>query len=284
VITDRDDDDTIPTERTEVLAELAGELATPLSVRAFGAATSPGLRRRVNEDSWGRVDDVFVLADGLGGRGGGALAARTAVDAVLRAIGAGVERPHVEWRALVERVNDQVIRVGREYGLDRLGCTLIAAVVAGPLVTLVHLGDSRAYRLTYPAAGEERRAPRLDRLTDDHNIRSELLAAGLDVGEYRDRGVATNGLTSYLGLEREVLRIDVLAVPMRGGDRLLLCTDGVHRQLPDDALRGQLQAPTCADAAAGLVDRADAAGGRDNATALVLEIGTASETSSRPGS
>ena len=94
-------------------------------------------------------------------------------------------------------------------------------------------------------------------LTHDHNVRSELLAAGLDVREYRDRGVALHGLTSFIGLEHDVLRIDVLAVPVRAGDRLLLCTDGVHRQLDDDQIRVALSSATCRRAAERLVELAD---------------------------
>ena len=131
-------------------------------------------------------------------------------------------------------------------GIDRVGTTLLASVIGGPLVTLVHLGDSRAYRLSHAgdAASPVRSTggppvgrSRLDLLTHDHNVRAELLAAGLDVRDYRDRGVALHGLTSFIGLEHEVLRVDVLAVPVRSGDRILLCTDGVYRQLDDDQLR-----------------------------------------------
>ena len=162
------------------------------------------------------------------------------------------------------------MRAGADRGIDRLGTTLLAAVVGGPLVTLIHLGDSRAYRLT-DLAGDD--GARLDVLTHDHNVRSELLAAGLDVREYRDRGVALHGLTSFIGLEHDVLRIDVLAVPVRAGDRMLLCTDGVHRQLDDDQIRRALSTTTCRGAAERLVGLADAAGGRDNATAVVLRLG-----------
>ena len=104
-------------------------------------------------------------------------------------------------------------------------------------------------------------------------MRGELLAAGLDIAEYREKGVALHGLTSFIGLEHDVPRIDVIAVPMRVGDRLLLCTDGVYRQLADDQLRAGVVAGSCTDAAEQLVEQADAAGGRDNATAMVLEVG-----------
>jgi PPM family protein phosphatase len=262
-----DDDDTTPTDNAGVIADLAATLAvSPLTVVEWGSATTAGVRRRVNEDAWGHRANTFAVADGMGGRGGGALAAHTAIDRFLaRLADAGL---HPDWRQIVESVNTDVIRAGRERGVDRLGTTLLVAIVGGPLVTLVHVGDSRAYRLTEAADRH-----RLDVLTHDHNVRSELLAAGLDVGEYRDRGVAVHGLTSFIGLEHEALRVDVLAVPVRAGDRLLLCTDGVHRQVDDDDLRTLLALPTCRLAAERLVERADVAGGRDNATAVVVGMG-----------
>lgn len=265
---DLDDDDTTPTANAAVLDELAATLAAfRLGVVAWGAATSPGLRRRVNEDAWGRRDDLFVVADGMGGRGGGALAARTAIDRFLER--AAIAGPHPDWRPIVEAVNTDVLDVAAERGIERVGTTLISSRVGGPVVTLVHLGDSRAYRLTRTGDG----LGRLDQLTHDHNVRSELLAAGLDVHDYRDRGVALHGLTSFVGLEHEALRIDVLAVPVRSGDRILLCTDGVYRQLDDDQLRRALGAGTARQAAERLVERADRAGGKDNSTAVVVEVG-----------
>ena len=266
MILDLEDDDTTPTENADVLSEISAALAaSPLAVVEWATATSPGSRRKVNEDAWGHRDDVFVVADGMGGRGGGAVAARTAVDRFLaRSTGAAAD-----WRDVIAGVNVDVLRAGAERGIDRLGTTLLAAAVGGPLVTLVHLGDSRAYRLTHTDVDVDR----LDVLTHDHNVRSELLAAGLDVREYRDRGVALHGLTSFIGLEHDVLRIDVLAVPVRSGDRLLLCTDGVHRQLDDDQIRQAMASSTCRRAADRLVELSDQAGGRDNATALVLQLG-----------
>ncbi|MET0144398.1 MAG: protein phosphatase 2C domain-containing protein [Ilumatobacteraceae bacterium] len=274
MILDLDDDDTTPTDNVDVMAELAAALgATRLTVVDWGAATSQGMRRRVNEDAWGSRGELFVVADGMGGRGGGALAARTAVDRILAR--ASTPPATTDWRSVVTAVNDDVVQAGVARGIERLGTTLLAAAVGGPLVTLVHLGDSRAYRLTRApdrAAPARLDAGQLDLLTHDHNVRSELLAAGLDVREYRDRGVALHGLTSFIGLEHETLRIDVLAVPVRAGDRLLLCTDGVHRQLDDDQIRRELAAETSHQAAERLVERSDRAGGRDNATALVLHL------------
>jgi protein phosphatase len=254
-----DDDDTTPTANTEVLAELLAMSTAVLTVVDWGVATTPGTRRRVNEDAWSRRPDRYVIADGMGGRGGGALAARTAIDRFLQSA------PDTDQlRDAVVTINDEVVREARNWGFEHVGTTLLAAVLDGPIVTVVHVGDSRAYR---------RSGDRFDLLTDDHNVRGELLAAGVDVAEYRAKGVALHGLTSFIGLEHDVPRIDVIAVPMRAGDRLLLCTDGVYRQLGDDQLRRGVDTGTCTEAAEELVELADEAGGRDNATAMVLELG-----------
>lgn len=261
-----DDDDTTPTENVAVLRELAATLAAfELTVVEWGAATTPGIRRRVNEDAWSRRDDLFALADGMGGRGGGALAARVAVDGLIER---AAHRPD-DWERTVHDVNDAVRQAGAAQGIEALGTTLLAAYVTGSLVTIVHVGDSRAYRLTHVFDEGDR----LDQLTHDHDVRAELLAAGLDVRDYRDRGVAIHGLTSFVGGEPDGLRVDVVAVPVRSGDRILLCTDGVHRQLDDNQLRAALGAPTTRQAAEALIAAADQAGGRDNATAIVLQMG-----------
>ena len=134
-----DDDDTTPTENTEVLAELLARSTTALTVVDWGVATTPGTRRRVNEDAWSRRPDVYVIADGMGGRGGGALAARTAIDRFLQAA-PGTD----QLRDAVATINDEVVREATNWGFEHVGTTLLAAVLGGPVVTVVHVGDSRA--------------------------------------------------------------------------------------------------------------------------------------------
>ena len=275
MITALDDDDTIPTANADVLAEIAEAIADlRVSVRAWSAASSAGHRRSDNEDAWGQLGNSFVIADGMGGRRGGGPAALMAVERMLRSIDAqsGQTLTMAAWQDMSRRLNDEVTAAGRQLGFEHVGTTLLGASVSGPLVTLVHIGDSRAYRLRAADNAPEGRR-RLDLLTVDHNVVSELLAAGLDVADYRDRGVALHGLTSFIGIETEALRVDVLGVPVRAGDRLLLCTDGVHRQLEPGSLRSTLATAPIADVAARLVDAADVAGGRDNATAIVVEFG-----------
>ena len=140
-----DDDDTTPTENADVLSELTATLAaSPLTVLEWGTATTPGMRRRVNEDAWGHRDQTFAIADGMGGRA----AARWRRAPPSTGSSPALPTSPDDWRSVVAGVNDDVVRAGADRGIDRLGTTLLAAVVGGPLVTLIHLGDSRAYRLT----------------------------------------------------------------------------------------------------------------------------------------
>ena len=139
------DDDTIPTSNAEVLAQIAAALETiRLGVVQWGAATSTGRRRSINEDVWGHRGDVFTVADGMGGRGGGAVAARIATDRFLDAAVAVPRR--ATWHDIVAAVSDEVSRAGEAQAMARLGTTLLAAIIEGSIVTLVHLGDGRAYR------------------------------------------------------------------------------------------------------------------------------------------
>lgn len=265
------DEDTTPTDSGEIAEVVAAVVAQAHSSVApsWAGATTIGLRRRHNEDRWGAAGTAIVIADGMGGRHGGVLASNTAVDEYLRRVGhepAASDR----WRSRVAAVNETVRRAGREAGTERLGTTLLATHVDDETVTLVHVGDSRAYRFV---------DERLDVLTHDHDVHTELLDAGLDVLEYRARGVPMHALTSFLGLETDMLRIDVTAVAARPGDRLLLCTDGVYRQVPSDAMRACLAITDRQAAADALVAAADEAGGRDNATAVVIDIDRSEETS-----
>ena len=139
------DDDTVPTSNAEVLADIAAAWRRSRSAWCSG---EPRRRRAggvpINEDVWGHRDDVFTVADGMGGRGGGAVAARIATDRFLDAAVAVPRR--ATWHDIVVAVSDEVSRAGEAQAMARLGTTLLAAVVEGSIVTLVHLGDGRAYR------------------------------------------------------------------------------------------------------------------------------------------
>jgi protein phosphatase len=130
-------------------------------------------------------------------------------------------------------------------------------------VTLVHVGDSRAYRY---------RDGKLGQLTTDHTLLGEMQAIGV-AQVPGDAGPLAKGLTSYIGISSELLRVDVQQLGLRDGDIIVLCSDGVHGQIPPEDLVGFFESTHHAhELAELLVAEADRRGGRDNATAVVVQV------------
>ncbi len=239
-------------------AAVAGETALHARV-GFASKTGP---RKENEDFaaalYGneladpRQEVVAAIADGIGGAKGGRTAAETAVRGFLDGFCDLPETMEVQRAGgkILSALNGWINTQGRQDPkLEGMGCTFTALVLRGRLAHVLHVGDTRAYRLS---------RERLTCLTQDH-VR-------------RDGAGSTNTLNRALGVEAEV-RLDYATQPVALHDRFLLCSDGVHGHLSDpeiaEILR-DLSAPT--DTAAALVDAALQSGSNDNCTALVLDV------------
>ncbi len=231
------------------------------TVHDWGAATSIGLVRQRNEDRWINLGTAaFAVADGMGGYEGGDLAATSAVEGFIEAVSASSRRSEVAWRQVVSTINDRVRTTLAMAGLDAGGTTFVAVILDADLATVLSAGDSRVLRM---------RNDQLDQLTTDHTLATEMRAAGVQGG---NSGLV-RALTSYLGIAHDLLRVDVATYEVRPGDCLMLCSDGVTGQVPGDVMNRSLEsAPSAAEAARALVDEADARGGRDNATAVVVRF------------
>jgi len=227
----------------------------------FASKTGP---RSANEDFAGaligaelprpRQEVVAALADGIGGARGGRIAAETAVRGFLDGFCDLPETMEVQRAGarIVSALNGWINTMGRQDpALAGMGCTLTALVLRGRLAHLLHVGDSRAYRFS---------GNRLMCLTTDH-VRQSAAAAG-----------RSHTLTRALGVEAEV-RLDYATQPVALHDRFLLCSDGVHGFLSDQAIADILRERSApGDTANALVAAALAADGTDNATALVLDV------------
>ena len=234
----------------------------PIEVNAtVGFSSETGPRPR-NEDFAGvvfgaelpepRHDIVAAIADGIGGAKGGRVAAEIAVRGFLDGFCDLPETMEVRRAAarIVDSLNAWLYAQARhDPDLTRMGCTFTALVLRGRIVHLLHVGDTRAYRL---------RGDRLVRLTVDH---------------VRDDGSGRSHiLTRALGVETEV-RLDYASQPMTLHDRFLLCSDGVHGALSDDAIADILRERSApGDTARALAAAALGAGSADNCTALVLDV------------
>ena len=228
---------------------------------SVGFASETGPRKR-NEDFAGAVfgselprprrDAVAAIADGIGGAKGGRVAAETAVRGFLDGF---CDLPEtMEVRRAAARVLDPLngwiySQAQRDSKLAGMGCTFTALVLRGRVAHVLHVGDTRAYRLS---------GDRLTCLSTDH---------------VRDDGTGrSHVLTRALGVETE-LRLDYATQPMARHDRFLLCSDGVHGFLGAKAIADILRERSASeDTARALVTAALQSGSTDNCTALVLDV------------
>ena len=242
----------------------------------IASATDPGRVRPENEDYVftdriqlaGRVFALGLVADGMGGGVRGADASRIAAEAASRSLrGLGPNRPLDALFAAVQAAQDAVLRYGATEGLEgaSFGTTLVIAVVDETTADAVvaNVGDSRAYIL------DDRGARPISR---DHSIVAERVAAGrLTVAEARhapDRNVLTRAVGS-----RNAVLVDLFGPRgLRPGDRLLLCSDGIHGLIEDEEIATTSERSSAADLPVALIAQANARGGLDNVSVVVMEV------------
>jgi serine/threonine protein phosphatase PrpC len=225
----------------------------------FFSSTGP---RKSNEDFAGavigselpnpRAEVVAAIADGIGGAKGGRVAAETAVRGFLDGFCDLPETMEVRRAAakVINALNSWIHSQGqRDAKLTGMGCTFTAVVLRGRVAHVLHLGDTRAYRLS---------RDRLTCLTADH---------------VRERGPGKAGiLYRALGVESEA-RLDYASQPMAWHDRFLLCSDGVHGFLPAETIGDILRERSASeDTARALVAAALQSGSTDNCTALLVDV------------
>lgn len=227
------------------------------------AVTHVGMIRNGNEDSYGMDDGVWVVADGLGGHAGGEVASKIAVGSALRALRAtGTADAVAALRGAFQAAAvDLHQRAEADPAVADMGTTLVAAVrnPAGELY-VANLGDSRAYVLL---------DGQLHQVTRDDNLAEELLARGALTAEQARVHPGQYSLTKALGLGEWEPAVSRLT--SRAG-RLLLCSDGLNSELPDEQIARLLAAGTPLEACERLVAAALEAGGSDNVTVLVVDL------------
>jgi protein phosphatase len=246
------------------------------------ALSHTGQRRDQNEDAFGcfTANRLFVVADGMGGHRAGEVASQMAVAELQAFFLRFHEDPRQPWPHPVERrqsLGANLLRVGLKVANDRIrtaaaadparskmACTVVALAVGDQHVSIAHAGDARAYRW---------REGQLTRLTRDHSLLAEMMAARpnlseLELNTFSHRNVVTRALGSKPELEPE-MTVDALQTD----DVYLLCTDGLWGSVRRDRIAELLQAaPSLEEACRSLVDAANAAGGPDNITVLLVRV------------
>ncbi len=231
-----------------------------------GACTDRGMRRAANEDSYFAGGPVFMVADGMGGYEHGDRASAAVVAAFADRLG---DMALGDFDAVQDALLDADDRVAVVAGGTSRGAgsTATGAVLVAhhhqPYWLVFNVGDSRVYR--HHSGGV------LTQVTKDHSLGRELVDAGQLTPEalatFKDRNVITRAIGALDSLA------DSLLVPVVAGDRLLMCSDGLHGEVPDVGLAEALGSDADASAVArSLVDAANAAGGRDNITVVVVDV------------
>jgi len=252
------------TEDFEAPSDLLVEVATKCD---------PGLRRQANEDAvrWllpepdsdcADKGGLLIVADGMGGTVGGATASRMAVEEVGRAY-------YDDDLALDEALRQAGLRIFEQAldqpDLEGMGTTCIALSLRNGHAFAAYVGDSRVYLA---------REGEIYRMTEDHSYVSEMVKAGLltreEARSHEDRNIISRALGT-----RE--RVEISAwdrpFPLRAGDRLILCTDGLHDLVDDREILAAVERFSAARSCEWLVDLSCQRGGYDNITVAVVAVG-----------
>lgn len=291
--------------RNHTLKLVAVTLGTrnPGVLAEVGGASDPGKVREINQDQFmiaaleralliegstlptqagARITDnpqgrLLMVADGIGGHGGGEVASAVTIDAmahyafeampwVLRRSDCSTGELATGLRDALQQAQQRIRRVAKRKGLSpNLGTTFTLAYVTWPDCYLVHVGDSRAYLL---------REGTLHRLTRDHTLAQQLVEGQAMSEEEARTSYLSHVLVNAVGGRSDDLDVELHHLSLRSDDQLLLCSDGLYDMVSDHDISAYLEridrpVQTVVDE---LIDAANAAGGRDNITVVLTRF------------
>ncbi len=232
---------------------------------AWGAATDTGHRRSHNEDSLLSESPLFAVADGMGGHSAGDVASAAVVTRLAEiAVADFTESGAIEQGLRAATADITLAADEKQLGV---GTTVTGAALTlqggEPYWLVFNVGDSRVYALDHNE---------LAQVTVDHSVVQELVQAGIIRAEEAEFHPDSNVITRAVGFNAEPMP-DYWLLPVREGLRLLLCSDGLTKEIDDERIRLHLAASLApGETAQALVDAALAAGGRDNVTAVVVDV------------
>lgn len=229
------------------------------------ALTDVGRRRETNQDSYLTLPPVFAVADGMGGHSAGEIAS----EAVVRRLAELGGPQAVTDRDIESALGDAVEDIELDTGESELGAgTTVTGVVFGadaahPSWRVFNIGDSRVYQYL---DGE------LKQLTTDHSVVQHLIDTGAITPDEAEYHPHANVITRAVGFNEPPVP-DFSSVPMLSGQRLLICSDGLTKELTDTGIKHFLeQSDTVEAAARALVQHSLDNAGRDNVTVVVIEV------------
>ncbi|MEM7159202.1 MAG: cyclic nucleotide-binding domain-containing protein [Myxococcota bacterium] len=248
----------------------------------YWAGTDVGRKRSDNEDNF-LIDKrlkLFIVADGMGGHASGEVASAMAVHEIRDVINRERDifdtyddddpKSHVEVCTLLEyavhHACAQIFHKARREPEKRgMGTTLVALLFIGDRGFIAYVGDSRIYLL---------RGGIVYQLTEDHSLRNELIRMGkITAEEFETSPYANlkNAMTRAVGVYESV-EVDTLDFDVIPGDSFMLCSDGLYEYLSDDDIANTIGLPELREVPGMLIDSANKRGGKDNITAVVVQV------------
>jgi serine/threonine protein phosphatase PrpC len=265
----------------------------PQSLRLLvGQRSDPGQVRELDEDSMfaltlaptyesrtGPVLGLYVVADGMGGHAGGEVASMMALRVLVDRVLSSVILPEVAGELVLEEdilallrqatiaANDEVYLTRQKRESD-MGTTLTTVFIRDTRLFLAHVGDCRAYRWN---------ADGLDKLTTDHSAVARMIAQGQAEPEELYTHPHRSIIYRCIG-DKPVVEVDTDLLPLTPGDRIIVCCDGLWELVRDEGIEDvMLQEADPQMACDLLVRRANAAGGDDNISVIVVQVDAVSE-------
>jgi PPM family protein phosphatase len=240
-----------------------------LRVVEEAARTDAGRQRLANEDAYIARAPVYAVADGMGGAQAGEVAAQIAAESFETNLSAD-GNPEERLSRVANEANRKIYELANaDSSRSGMGTTLTGALISDDEVSIVHVGDSRAYLL---------RDGSLRQLTRDHSLVEELRRRGRLTSEEAEEHPQRSIITRALGPDAHV-DLDLHSHQARGGDVFLLCSDGLTSMVREERVREiVVKSRTLEEAVNGLVDEANRRGGRDNITVIMFRLGSDSES------
>lgn len=232
---------------------------------SWAAVTDTGRRREVNQDAVLAHFPLFVVADGMGGHIGGEIASASTVDRLRGMVENGSVTPRAIEKALARAVKDIASHV--ETTDDGTGTTVTGVFLDAtndePHWVTLNIGDSRVYLV---------RDGSIVQITTDHSVVQELVAAGRLSPEEAENHPYGNVITRAVG-PSEAVKPDYVRLDVQSGDRFVICSDGLTKELTDYGIQHFLtENPDPGAAVEAMLDAALENGGRDNITLIVLDV------------
>ncbi len=274
------------TAKVAVTSDASHESVEVLQLEIF-LQTDPGSVRTNNEDRcfYKRPGDptlaaskgtLVIVADGMGGAAGGEVASEMAIRTIPDLYYNSTKAPALAVKESLETASSEIYRAAQaDPELRGMGTTCVAVAILIPQVFVAYVGDSRLYLL---------REGGFYQITEDHTIVGDMVRKGILTREQARTHEERNVLSLSLGGRPEI-QASYLEEPMTllPGDRLLLCSDGLHDLISDLEMQSIVAASPVQDAVQGLINAANREGGHDNITAALIHayIGKPSERDCR---